>query len=323
MPRTYLLTGVAGFIGIKTAEFLLKAGHKVIGIDDLNDHHDPRLKAYRLKTLQNFSHFVFKRADVRNMFTLKSLFKIHRFDAVLNLAARTGVRYSMDHPHAYFTTNVLGTLNLLELAKVHKVPKFVLASTSSLYAGQKMPFKETFEINMPISPYAASKRSAEILCHSYHHFYGIDVSIVRYFMVYGPAGRPDMAVPIFMKRIGEGRPVEVFGDGTQSRDFTYVDDIALGTVKSIKKVGFKVINLGGNAPHDLNYMIGLIEKNLGKKARIIYKPVHIADMKATWADIGEAKKTLGWMPKVDLDEGIRRTVEWYNANRRWLKKVTV
>ena len=252
------------------------------------------------------------------MSALKSVFKIYQFDAILNLAARTGVRYSMGHPHVYFKTNVLGTLNLLELAKAHKISKFVLASTSSLYAGQKMPFKETLKVNTPISPYAASKKSAEILCYSYHHLYGIDVSILRYFMVYGPAGRPDMAVFIFMKQIDEGRPIEVFGDGTQSRDFTYVDDVASGTVKSIKKVGFKVINLGGNAPYDLNYMIGLIEKNLGKKAKVIYKPFHTADMKATWADISEAKKTLGWMPKVNLDEGIRRTVKWYDANRSWL-----
>jgi len=323
MSKTYLVTGAAGFIASKTAELLLKAGHKVVGIDNLNDYYDPRLKTYRLKILQKFPHFIFKKVDIENMPALQSIFKAHRFDAILNLAARAGVRYSMSHPHVYFTTNVLGTLNLLELCKSHRVPKFLLASTSSLYAGQKMPFKETLAVNTPISPYAASKKGAEALCYSYHHLYGIDVSIVRYFTVYGPAGRPDMSVFIFTKQIDEGKPMEVFGDGTQSRDFTYVDDIALGTIKAIKKVGFKVVNLGGNDPYKLNYMIGLIEKNLGKKAKIVHKPFHIADIKATWADISVARKTLGWTPKVNLDEGIKRSVAWYVANRRWLKKISL
>jgi len=323
MSKTYLITGAAGFIGSKTAEQLLKAGHKVVGIDNLNDYYDTRLKTYRLKILQAFPNFIFKKVDIENITALKSIFKVHQFNAILNLAARAGVRYSMSHPHVYFTTNVLGTLNLLELAKTHKVNKFVLASTSSLYAGQKMPFKETLAVNTPISPYAASKKGAEALCYSYHHLYGIDVSIVRYFTVYGPAGRPDMSVFIFTKQIDEGKPMEVFGDGSQSRDFTYVDDIAAGTIKAIKNVGFKVINLGGNDPYKLSYMINLIEKNLGKKAQIINKPFHIADIKATWADISEAKKTLNWTPKVGLEEGIRRSVEWYVDNRGWLKKVTI
>lgn len=323
MRKTYLLTGVAGFIGSKTAELLLKSGHKVVGVDNLNDYYDPRLKAYRLKTLQTFSNFIFKKTDIENMSALKSIFEAYKFEAILNLAARAGVRYSMSHPHVYFTTNVLGTLNLLELAKTHRISKFVLASTSSLYAGQKMPFKETLAVNTPISPYAASKKGAEAICYSYHHLYGIDVSVVRYFTVYGPAGRPDMSVFIFMKQIDEDKPIEVFGDGTQSRDFTYVDDIASGTVKAIKKVGFKVINLGSNDPYKLNYMIGLIEKNLGKKAKIVRKPFHIADIKDTWANISEAKKILNWKPKVKLEEGIRRTVEWYDANRGWLKKIVI
>ncbi|HOD12710.1 MAG TPA: GDP-mannose 4,6-dehydratase [Candidatus Omnitrophota bacterium] len=321
MSKSYLLTGTAGFIASKTAECLLRAGHKVVGIDNLNDYYDIRLKTYRLKALQAFPRFVFKKIDIENISALKKIFSSYRFDAILNLAARAGVRYSMSHPHVYFTTNVLGTLNLLEMSRDHKVSKFLLASTSSLYAGQKMPFKETLAVNTPISPYAASKKGAEALCYSYHHLYGIDVSIVRYFTVYGPAGRPDMSVFIFTKKIDEGKPIEVFGDGTQSRDFTYVDDIARGTVKAIKKVGFKVINLGGNDPYQLNYMIRLIEKNLGKKAKFIYKPFHIADIKATWADIGVARKTLGWTPKVSLDEGINRTVAWYVNNKSWLKNI--
>ena len=201
--KTYLLTGVAGFIGSKTAEMLLKDGHRVIGIDNLNDYYDVRLKRYRLKALKVHRRFTFCQVDIEDLTGLRKLFRLYKFDAILNLAARAGVRYSMSHPHVYFTTNVMGTLNLLELAKDFKVKKFVLASTSSLYAGQKMPFGENLPVNTPISPYAASKKGAEALCYSYHYLYGIDVSIVRYFTVYGPAGRPDMSVFIFMKNIDE------------------------------------------------------------------------------------------------------------------------
>ncbi len=318
MPKIYILTGTAGFIGSRTAELLLKAGHKVVGIDNLNDYYDLRLKNYRLTKLRAYSRFIFKKTDIEDVSALKGIFKSYQFDAILNLAARVGVRYSMSHPQEFLTTNVLGTLNLLEFAKMYKISKFILASSSSLYAGQKMPFNETLAVNTPISPYAVSKKSAEDLCYSYHYLYGIDVSIVRYFTVYGPAGRPDMAVFIFMKKIDEGYPIEVLGDGTQSRSFTYVDDIASGTIKAIKKVGFKVINLGSNDSYELSYMINLIEKNLEKKAKVIYKPFHIADIKDTRADIGKAKKILGWTPEIDLDEGIRRTVEWYDENRSWL-----
>jgi nucleoside-diphosphate-sugar epimerase len=238
-----------------------------------------------------------------------------------NLTAGSWLNLTADAPVA--VTNVIGTLNLLEMAKTHKIPKFVLASTSSLYAGQPMPFQETLAVNTPISPYAASKKGAEAVCYSYHHLYGIDVSIVRYFTVYGPAGRPDMSVFIFTKKIDEGIPMDVFGNGSQSRDFTYVDDIAKGTIKAIKNVGFKVINLGGSDPYKLSDMIQLVEKYLGKKAIINYKPFHKADIMATWADTREAKKTLGWTPTVSLEEGIKRTVTWYQENRTWIKKIKV
>lgn len=321
--KTYLVTGAAGFIASKTAELLLQGGHRVIGLDNMNDYYDPRIKRWRLKTLQASRNFCFHKVDIENTSALKRLFKKYRFDAILNLAARAGVRYSMTHPHVYFSTNVQGTVNLLDLAKEHNIKKFVLASTSSLYAGQAMPFKETLPVNTPISPYAASKKGAEAACYSYHYLYGIDVSIVRYFTVYGPAGRPDMSVFIFTKMIDEGKPMDVFGDGTQSRDFTYVDDIARGTVKALKPVGFKVINLGGNDPYPLSHMIALLEKNLGKKANIIKKPFHKADIKATWADIREAQKVLGWEPKISLETGIKKTVDWYLENKSWLQKITL
>jgi nucleoside-diphosphate-sugar epimerase len=184
-----------------------------------------------------------------------------------------------------------------------------------------MPFDEKLPVNTPISPYAASKKGAEALCYSYHYLYDIDVTIVRYFTVYGPAGRPDMSVFIFMKLIDEGKPVPLFGDGAQSRDFTYVDDIARGTIKALKKVGFKVINLGGNHPYELMEMVSLIEKELGKVANFLHKPFHKADIKATWANIREARRVLRWRPKVSLEEGIKRTTAWYLANKRWLKNI--
>ena len=186
-----------------------------------------------------------------------------------------------------------------------------------------MPFNEGLPVNTPISPYAASKKAAEVMAYTYHYLYGIDVSVVRYFTVYGPAGRPDMSVFRFIKWIDEGKPMEIFGDGTQSRDFTYVDDIAEGTIKAIKKVGFETINLGGNHPYGLNAMIKLIEKNLGKKSTRNEKDFHKTDVKATWANISKAKRLLGWQPKVGLEEGIQRTVQWYLENKKWLAGVRV
>lgn len=323
--KTYLVTGAAGFIASKTAEQLLNAGHSVVGLDNQNDYYDTTLKVYRLKGLKSHPRFTFYKVDIENLSALIKIFEKHSFDAVFNLAARAGVRYSMEHPHVYVTTNMLGTLNLLEMAKEHHIPKFILASTSSLYAGQKMPFKETLPVNTPISPYAASKKGAEAMCYSYHHLYGIDISIMRYFTVYGPAGRPDMSIFIFIKQIDEGKTFNVFGNGRQSRDFTYVDDIADGTIRALKPnaSGFEIFNLGGDDPYELNYAISLIEKYLGKKARIAHQPFHKADIKATWADIGKAKKILAWKPKIDLETGIKRTVDWYLENKRWLKDVKI
>jgi nucleoside-diphosphate-sugar epimerase len=311
-----LVTGAAGFIGWKTAEKLLERGEQVVGIDNLNDYYDVSLKEYRLGLLKRYKKFAFHKIDIESYQALKRLFRENKFRAVINLAARAGVRYSMENPFVYMTTNGQGTLNLLELCRAHGIKKFVLASTSSLYAGQKMPFRETLPVNTPISPYAASKKAAEAMCYSYHYLYGIDVTIVRYFTVYGPAGRPDMSVYRFIKWLDEGKPLEVFGDGSQSRDFTYVDDIAEGTVRALKNVGFEVINLGGNRPHTLSEMIALIEKHMNKSSKMKKKPFHKADMKATWADISKAKKLLGWTPKVSLDEGIRRSVKWWREYRQ-------
>ncbi len=323
--KTVLLTGAAGFIGWKTAQLLLEKGYKVVGIDNMNNYYDPRLKEWRKSQLEKYESFKFFNVDIENLGALKVLFDSFNFDYIVNLAARAGVRYSIVNPHVYLTTNAHGTLNLLELMKENSVKKFVLASTSSLYAGQPMPFKEDLPVNTPISPYAASKKAAEVMSYTYHYLYDIDVSVVRYFTVYGPAGRPDMSIFRFIKWIDEGTPIKLFGDGSQARDFTYVDDIAKGTILAMEReVGYEIINLGGGKnPISLKTIIEKIENLLGKKAKIDYKPFNKADMMETWADIEKAEKLLGWKPEIDIDEGLKRTVEWYLDNKDWVKDISL
>ena len=322
MKKTILLTGVAGFVGQRTAENLLKEGFKVVGVDNMNDYYDIRIKEYRLNLLKGIEGFSFYKIDIQNFESCERVFSEYQFDAVINLAARAGVGYSLLHPHIYYATNTLATVNLLELCKNKGVKKFVLASTSSLYAGEKMPFLESLSVNTPISPYAASKKGAELACYPYYDIYGIDISIVRYFTVYGPAGRPDMSIFRFIKWISEGTHIELFGDGKQSRDFTYISDIASGTVKALKDTGYEIINLGGGQiPYSLNDVISLIEDNLGKKAKIDYKPKAKVDISSTSANIDKAKNILDWEPKVGIEDGIKETVMWYLANKEWLKDI--
>jgi nucleoside-diphosphate-sugar epimerase len=317
-----LVTGAAGLIASKTCEFLLKQNIKIVGIDNMNDYYDIKLKEYRLKSLKKSSNFEFHKIDIEDHIALDLLFSRNKIDIVLNLAARAGIRYSIKNPHIYFTTNTIGTLNILEMMKKYKTRKMVLASSSSLYAGQKMPFREDLPVNTPISPYAASKKAAEVLCYSYHYLYGIDVSIVRYFTVYGPAGRPDMSIFRFIKWIAEETPITLFGDGTEARDFTYVDDIANGTIKAMKEVGHEIINLGGGEnPIPLSYVVQKIEEYLGKKAIIVHKPLNKAEMKETWADITKANKLLNWKPLIGFDEGLKRCVDWHNDNRELISSI--
>ncbi|WP_457621114.1 SDR family NAD(P)-dependent oxidoreductase [Persephonella sp.] len=320
--QTVLVTGAAGFIGWKTSKLLLEGGFNVVGIDNMNSYYDVRLKEWRKKDLERYENFRFFHIDIENLGALRVLFDSFQFDAILNLAARAGVRYSMENPHVYLQTNAQGTLNLLEMMKDHGIKKMVLASTSSLYAGQPMPFKEDLPVNTPISPYAASKKAAEVMAYTYHYLYDLDITVVRYFTVYGPAGRPDMSIFRFIKWIDEGKPIKLFGDGSQARDFTYVDDIARGTVLAMKNLGYEIINLGGGKnPISLKSIIQKIEDLLGKKAVIEYRPFHKADMKETWADIEKAEKILGWRPEISIDEGLKRTVQWYIENREWLKDI--
>jgi len=318
-----LVTGAAGFIGWKTVEMLLKKGYEVVGIDNLNTYYDVRLKKYRLSLLNKYENFIFYKKDIENIEELDAIFKKYQFSAIINLAARAGVRSSIEKPELYLRTNALGTLNILQMMKKYDIKKLILASTSSLYASQNMPFKEDLPVNTPISPYAASKKAAEMLCYVYHYLYGFNVTILRYFTVYGPAGRPDMSIFRFIYLIQRGLPIEVYGDGTQKRDFTFVDDIAKGTVEALKLRSYHIINLGNNSPVELNYVIRLIEKYLNKKAKIKYREFHKADIKATWADIKKAEELLNWRPQTGIEEGIKKTVEWFEENKSLIDNISI
>ncbi|MHA1440154.1 MAG: GDP-mannose 4,6-dehydratase [Promethearchaeota archaeon] len=320
---TYLVTGCAGFIASKVSELLLKRGDKIIGIDNLNDAYDVNLKKWRLEQLLKFENFIFHKIDITNLLQLEKIFTQDTFDAIINLAARAGVRFSVENPWIYIDTNIKGTLNLLELCKKYYIKKFILASTSSLYGETSLPFKENIKTDYPLSPYASSKKGAETLCYTYHYLYDIDISILRYFTVYGPAGRPDMSIFIFSKKINNGEVISVYGDGLQQRDFTYVDDIAQGTIAALKPLGYQIINLGSDYPVKLNYVIKLIEENLNKKARKKYLPKHPADVSATWADISKARELLSWKPKVKTEEGVKRAVHWLKENWAWARKIKV
>lgn len=317
----YLVTGAAGFIGARTAEFLIRDGHTVVGIDNINDAYDPRMKEYRLQKMQAMPGFTFHKLDISDKSIIEQ-FKNEKFDGVINLAARAGVRYSVENPWVFVESNVIGTLNLLEICRVTGTKKFIIASTSSIYGGDPpYPTPESASSSEPLQPYAASKKGAEAMCHAYHHLYGIDVSVVRYFTVYGPAGRPDLALFRFVQWISEGRPVRVNGDGEQSRGFTYVDDIARGTILALKPVGYEVINLGGHEVITINNLIKLIEDVVGRKADIQYGPPNPADMFTNWADVSKAGELLGWEPQFDMRAGVTRLVEWYNAEREWARDI--
>lgn len=319
-----LVTGAAGFIAARVCELLLEKGFDVVGLDNVNDAYDPRLKRHRLAALLGREGFEFHELDIEDRAGLRPVFAQHEFSAVLNLAARAGVRYSMENPYVYLRTNAEGTLNILELMREFGVKKHVLASTSSLYAGQPMPYAESAPVNEPISPYAASKKAAEVMAFTYHHLYGIDSTVCRYFTVYGPASRPDMAMLRFVRWIDEGKPLELLGDGEQSRDFTYVDDIALGTIAAMKPLGYEIVNLGGGKePVTMNWIIAELEKRLGKKAQVNHRKAHVADVKDTWADIRKAKSLLDWEPGIPLREGLDNTVEWHLRNRELVMSLKI
>lgn len=326
---SYLVTGAAGFIGARVAHLLLDARHEVIGVDNLNAAYDVRVKEYRLAALQGRPGFAFHRVDIADRGALGGMLdNLTRrpgkagLDAVINLAARAGVRQSVLDPWAYMEANLAGTLNLLEACRQYAIPKFVLASTSSVYGKEApLPTPETASSDLPLQPYAASKKAAEVLCHTYHYLYGLDVTIFRYFTVYGPAGRPDMVMFRFTQWLCEGKIVKVNGDGEQTRGFTFVDDVARGTLLGLKPLGYEVINLGGHECLKVNDLIRMLEELTHQRASVEYLPLHPADMLANWADISKARRLLGWEPQVSLIEGVSRLVAWYQAERSWASQV--
>ena len=296
----------------------------MIGLDSLSDAYDVRMKHWRVENLLVPNAIDWVNGDITDRSAVEKLFGEFEPEAIINLAARAGVRQSIDNPWIYYETNVTGTLNLLEACKNAGVSRFLLASTSSIYGENKMPFFEDDPIGKLFSPYATSKKAAEDLCRLYWHLFDFDITVFRFFTVYGPSGRPDMSVFRFVKWIAEEEPLHLNGDGTQQRDFTHVDDVARGVVAALdRRPGYETINLGSDSPVELNAVISEIEAALGKTATIERHPFHPTDVPATWANISRARELLGWEPQVNLKDGIASAVEWYLENRDWAKEISL
>lgn len=319
-PLTVMVTGAAGFIGSHVARALLARGDTVVVVDEFNDYYDVALKEANVRALQDefgAARLHVVRADVADEAAMDEALRRHRPDVVCHLAARAGVRPSIEAPTAYVHANVLGTTVMLEMAQRHKVRNFVLASTSSAYGEtEQVPFREDDRADRPVSPYAATKRACELLAYTYHQLYNIPVNVLRFFTVYGPAGRPDMAPYKFIRAVLRGEPIQRFGDGSSLRDYTYVSDIVDGVVAAIDRPHpFEIFNLGRGSPIKLNHFIQLIEEEVGKTAIIVEKPEQPGDVSRTHADCSKAKLMLGYRPKVSTREGIRRTVQWMRSRK--------
>ncbi len=315
--QAVLVTGGAGFIGSHVCERLISSGRRVICLDNLNEYYDASMKERNIARLKGDPNFMFVEGDITDADGLAKVFAKHRIDAIIHLAARAGVRPSLRDPVLYARVNILGTINLLEEARVHGIKKIVAASSSSVYGkNTKTPFSESDPIDAQVSPYAASKKAMEIYCRMYHVLDGIPTACLRFFTVYGPRGRPDMAAYKFIKAIDSGEQIQRFGDGTTKRDYTFIDDIVEGIIAALEKdIDFEIINLGNNTPVALNEFIVTIETALGKKANIVEAPEQQGDVQMTYADLTKAKQLLGWEPKTRLAEGIKKTVEWYKGQR--------
>lgn len=312
--KKILVTGAAGFIGSHVAKALLKRGDSVVGVDNLNDYYDVNLKKDRIeKFIGKEKNFVFVKADFSDYNSMEKIFKKYKFDVICHLGAQAGVRYSIENPFAYEKSNALGTLVMFELARRYNVPKVVFASSSSVYGNnKKTPFSVKDNVDLPISLYAATKKYNELQAHTYHHLYGIKMTGLRFFTVYGPWGRPDMALFKFTKKIMNGEPIEVYNNGDMKRDFTYIDDAVFGVIAAIdKNFEYKIFNLGNSDTVELKYFIECIEKQLGKKAKKKMLPMQMGDVKETFADIEESRKELGFKPKTKIEKGIKEFVKWY------------
>ena len=313
--RNVLVTGGAGFIGSHlVARLLAEGGWRVVVVDDFNDFYDPALKRRNVGPHLGRADFALREADIRDRASLDEVFAETRFDCVVHLAARAGVRPSLAEPVLYAETNINGTVNLLELAREHKVRQFVFGSSSSVYGeNEKVPFAEDDPVNRPISPYAATKAAGELLCHTYSHLFGLRCVALRFFTVYGARQRPDLAIHKFARLISEGEPIPVFGDGTTRRDYTFVEDIVAGVRAAMDYEGsnYEVVNLGGSRTVSLSELIALLERELGRKARLDRQPPQPGDVPQTYADVTKARRLLGYDPQTPIEEGIRRFVEWF------------
>jgi UDP-glucuronate 4-epimerase len=310
--RKILVTGGAGFIGAALVKALLAAGHEVVVVDNLNPYYDPSLKRARLREFRK--NIEFHRIDISNEHALDRIFARYRFDAVCHLAAQAGVRYSLTHPLTYGKSNYQGTLAVLECARRHHVPQVVFASSSSVYGeAGKVPFEEGDPCDKPVSIYAASKRAGELICQTYANLFGMDVTALRFFTVYGPWGRPDLAFFSFTKNILEGKPIELYNNGEMRRDFTYIDDIIAGFMLALEKrvPGYEVFNIGRGAPEELKSFLATLENAIGMKASVVMKPMQPGDVTETYASIEKAKGALGFDPTTTIKEGIPRFVAWY------------
>jgi UDP-glucuronate 4-epimerase len=318
-----LVTGAAGFIGSHLCEKLLENDLQVTGIDNFDPFYDPEIKKRNLENIFKHPKFHFYEVSITDIAALEKVFSEHQFSHIVHLAAKAGVRPSIEQPFAYKTTNIDGTMNLLELTRKHHIDRFIFASSSSVYGNNnKIPFSEDDPVDHPISPYAATKKAGELICYTYHHLYKINIFSLRFFTVYGPRQRPEMAIHKFTRRIDSGEPVELYGFGKPKRDYTYIDDILQGVVSAIEKVnGFEIFNLGESKTISTNDLIDVIEKKIGKKAIRSQVEMQPGDVNATFADISKAQKLLDYKPKTSIDEGISKFVKWYLAQNRILNEV--
>ncbi len=305
-----LITGGAGFIGSHLSENIIGLGHKVICVDNFNDYYDPAIKENNISGIIDNDNYRLYRADILDKEAVREIFSTSGIDLVIHLAARAGVRPSLSNAALYEKVNVEGTINLLENCREHGIDKFIFASSSSIYGGnKKIPFSETDRVDSPVSPYAATKKSGELICYTYHHLYNISVFAFRFFTVYGPRQRPEMAIHKFCRKILEGIPIEVYGDGTSSRDYTYIDDIINGIINSLEIInGYEVINLGNSKPVGLLKLIGLIEEAIGEKAVIKFGEPQPGDVFTTYADIQKAGELIGYSPETPIDKGVRHSI---------------
>lgn len=317
----YLVTGCAGFIGSYVTEALLAQGKAVVGIDNFCDFYNPQIKKQNIANALQNKHFVLKKMDIRNKENLQQIFKEYRPKLVIHLAAMAGVRPSIEQPELYNEVNITGTLNILEAMKAFEVNKLVFASSSSVYGNnKKVPFAETDNVDKAISPYASTKKAAEVIAHTYHYLYGIDMMLLRFFTVYGERQRPDLAIHKFTKMISEGKPIPFYGDGTSRRDYTYIEDIVNGVLMSLNYVEnheniYEILNIGESRTISLKEMVETIEKALNKKAIIDQQPMQPGDVTQTYADITKAKQLIGYEPKTDFEEGIAHFVAWYQNKK--------